>query len=68
MKSTANQTIRNAVVAETIVNGIRRMLWNLQGTQNVGREDERDLLAYAKKQQWVEEGEILVCRTVYGNF
>ena len=68
MKTSTNQAVRHAVVAEAIVNGVRRALQSVHGVKNVGNAPERALLRYAKTCGMLSEDEIAVCVGVYGSF
>lgn len=68
MKTSTNQTIRNAVVAETIVNGIRRALESVHGVKSVDGVSERALLRYAKNSGMLLDDETALCVSIYGSF
>lgn len=68
MKTVANQQVRDAVVAETIVGGVRRALQSVHGMKAINGLSELTLLRYAKKAGMLEDDEAALCRRVYGCF
>lgn len=68
MKTVANQQVRDAVVAETIVGGVRRALQSVHGMKAINGLSELTLLRYAKRAAMLDYAETELCRRVYGHF
>ena len=59
---------RHTVVANAIVDGVRRVLASVHGVKSVEGVSPTALLHYAKRAGMLEPEEVVICQGVFGYF